>query len=99
VTALGIDTPDGGGIKSWYQTAVNWANENKAPVLALDPPLDGGGLTAKWCMSASLPLPFSEQCGQVYLSDLGIPRHVYEELGIVYHSPFSHKFVIPLYDT
>ena len=99
VAALGSDTADMSSTRGWHQTAVSWVNENKAPVLALDPPLDGGGvLDIKWSMTGSLPLSYSKQCGQVYLSDLGIPREIYQEVGIVYHSPFINKFVIPLYD-
>uniref|UniRef100_A0A8C7DDI0 Enhancer of mRNA-decapping protein 3 n=2 Tax=Oncorhynchus kisutch TaxID=8019 RepID=A0A8C7DDI0_ONCKI len=83
----------------WYQTAVDWANQNRAPVLSLDPPVSGQGhaVEAKWTLSLGLPLPLSEGVGRVYLCDIGVPRQVFQEVGIKYHSPFGCKFVVPLH--
>lgn len=83
--------------QSWYKSIVGWANQNRAPVLAIDPPTGGGAITTKWSLSLGLPLRLSERCGQVYLCDLGIPVQVFQEIGITYTSPFSHKFLIPLH--
>lgn len=83
----------------WYRAAADWANQNRAPVLSLDPPGSGQGqaVEAKWSLSLCLPLSLAEGAGRVYLCDIGIPRQVFQEVGIKYHSPFGCKFVIPLH--
>ncbi|KAL4613210.1 enhancer of mRNA-decapping protein 3 [Arapaima gigas] len=83
----------------WYQAAVNWANQNRAPVLSIDPPVSGQeqAVEAKWSLSLGLPLTLGESAGRVYLCDIGLPRQVFQEVGIMYHSPFGCKFVIPLH--
>ncbi|KAM6937133.1 enhancer of mRNA-decapping protein 3 [Xenentodon cancila] len=83
----------------WYRAAADWANQNRAPVLSLDPPVSGQGhaVEAKWSLSLCLPLSLGEGAGRVYLCDIGIPRQVFQEVGIKYHSPFGCKFVIPLH--
>lgn len=83
----------------WYQAAADWANQNRAPVLSLDPPGSGQrqAVEAKWSLSLCLPLSLAEGAGRVYLCDIGIPRQVFQEVGIKYHSPFGCKFVIPLH--
>ncbi|XP_077568309.1 enhancer of mRNA-decapping protein 3 [Stigmatopora nigra] len=83
----------------WYRTAADWANQNRAPVLSLDPPVCGQGqaVEAKWSLSLCLPLPLGEGAGRVYLCDIGVPRQVFQEVGIKYLSPFGCKFVIPLH--
>ena len=83
----------------WYRAAADWANQNRAPVLSIDPPVSGQGLAveAKWSLSLCLPLALAEGAGRVYLCDIGVPCHVFQEVGIKYHSPFGCKFVIPLH--
>ncbi|XP_075064328.1 enhancer of mRNA-decapping protein 3 [Mixophyes fleayi] len=83
----------------WYRAAVDWANQNRAPVLSIDPPVTDQeqGIHAKWSLELGLPLPLGEQAGRVYLCDIGIPQKVFREVGISYHSPFGCKFVIPLH--
>ncbi|XP_076026484.1 enhancer of mRNA-decapping protein 3 isoform X2 [Genypterus blacodes] len=83
----------------WYRAAADWANQNRAPVLSIDPPVSGQGLAveAKWSLSLCLPLPLAEGAGRVYLCDIGVPRQVFQEVGIKYLSPFGCKFVIPLH--
>ena len=83
--------------QAWYTSVVSWANQSKAPVLALDPPVDGGAVEVKWSLSLGLPLSYSEKCGQVYLCDLAIPTKVWAECSIKYMSPFGHKFCIALH--
>lgn len=85
--------------QSWYQAAADWANQNRAPVLSIDPPVSEQHQTveAKWILSLGLPLPFAERESKVYLCDIGIPKMVFQEVGIRYHSPFGCKFVIPLH--
>lgn len=85
----------------WYKAAVDWANQNRAPVLSVDPPMSEmeQGIDAKWSLALGLPLPLGERAGRVYLCDIGIPQKVFQEVGINYHSPFGCKFVIPLHST
>eukprot|EP00062_Callorhinchus_milii_P002656 gi/632939021/ref/XP_007907332.1/ PREDICTED: enhancer of mRNA-decapping protein 3 [Callorhinchus milii] len=83
----------------WYRAAVEWANHNRAPVLSIDPPVSvlEQAIDAKWSLALGLPLPLGESAGRVYLCDIGIPKKVFQEAGISYHSPFGCKFVIPLH--
>ncbi|XP_064192147.1 enhancer of mRNA-decapping protein 3-like [Anguilla rostrata] len=83
----------------WYRAAADWANQNRAPVLSIDPPVSGQeqAVEAKWSLSLGLPLPLAESAGRVYLCDIGVPRQVFQEVGVSYHSPFGCKFVIPLH--
>ncbi|XP_008275865.1 enhancer of mRNA-decapping protein 3 [Stegastes partitus] len=85
--------------QSWYQSAADWANRNRAPVLSIDPAVSEQHQTveAKWTLSLGLPLPLADNDTRVYLCDIGIPKLVYQEVGINYHSPFGCKFVIPLH--
>ncbi|XP_074517741.1 enhancer of mRNA-decapping protein 3-like [Sebastes fasciatus] len=85
--------------QSWYQSAADWANQNRAPVLSIDPGISGQHQTveAKWTLSLGLPLPLAETESRVYLCDIGIPKSVFQEVGIDYRSPFGCKFVIPLH--
>uniref|UniRef100_A0A803W8Q1 Enhancer of mRNA-decapping protein 3 n=1 Tax=Ficedula albicollis TaxID=59894 RepID=A0A803W8Q1_FICAL len=85
----------------WYRAVVDWANQNRAPVLSIDPPMSEAELAidAKWSLALGLPLPLGERAGRVYLCDIGIPQKVFQEVGINYHSPFGCKFVIPLHST
>ncbi|MBN3314075.1 EDC3 protein, partial [Atractosteus spatula] len=87
--------------QQWYRAAVDWANQNRAPVLSIDPPMSAQeqAVDAKWSLSLGLPLPLAEGAGRLYLCDIGIPRQVFHEVGINYHSPFGCKFVIPLHST
>ncbi|XP_072236236.1 enhancer of mRNA-decapping protein 3-like [Leuresthes tenuis] len=83
--------------QSWYQSAADWANRNRAPVLSIDPPVSERTVEAKWTLSLGLPLPLAGNESKLYLCDIGIPKLVYQEVGISYHSPFGCKFVIPLH--
>nr|XP_046265748.1 enhancer of mRNA-decapping protein 3-like isoform X2 [Scatophagus argus] len=85
--------------QSWYKSAADWANQNRAPVLTIDPTVSETHQTveAKWTLSLGLPLPLAEAESRVYLCDIGIPKQVFQEVGIRYHSPFGCKFVIPLH--
>lgn len=83
--------------QSWVVSLVTWANKNKAPVVAIDPPVGGTGINTKWSLSVAMPLGLSDSCGQVYLCDLSLPNKIYKEINITYRSPFGHKFVIPLH--
>ncbi|XP_040824280.1 enhancer of mRNA-decapping protein 3 [Ochotona curzoniae] len=96
-----LDCPENAFLRDqpWYKAAVAWANQNRAPVLSIDPPVHEveQGIDAKWSLALGLPLPLGEHAGRVYLCDIGIPQQVFQEVGINYHSPFGCKFVIPLH--
>ena len=83
--------------QSWYKALTAWANDSRAPVLSIDPPVEGGGINAKWSLCLGLPLALSERCGQPYLCDVGLPDLVFQACAITYQSPFAHKFVVPLH--
>ncbi|XP_067015635.1 enhancer of mRNA-decapping protein 3 isoform X2 [Anabrus simplex] len=85
-------------MKSSYCAAATWANENRAPVLALDPPPDGTpGVDTKFSLVPFLPLAHSPENGKLYLCNVACPQQVFKDLGIKYTSPFGPKFVIPLH--
>ncbi|XP_005093985.1 enhancer of mRNA-decapping protein 3 [Aplysia californica] len=87
-------------IQSWYQEVVSWISNSdiRAQILALDPPSQGPGISAKWSLCKVLPLcHVSPSCGNLYLCDLSIPATIYSHVGIKYKSPFGSKFVIPLH--
>lgn len=83
--------------QTWYKSAADWANQNRAPVLSIDPAVSEQTVEAKWTLSLGLPLPLVDTESRVYLCDIGIPKLVFQEVGIHYHSPFGCKFVIPLH--
>lgn len=67
--------------------------------MAINPPVNGlPFLTIKCSILPILPLEnISATCGKLYLSNLTIPEKFYRDAGIIYKSPFGHKFVIPLH--
>ncbi|XP_066911350.1 enhancer of mRNA-decapping protein 3-like [Clytia hemisphaerica] len=86
----------------WLPYAVSWANQNKAPVMSIDPCIPNSKVdlpNIKWAISLGLPLIKSPTPGRLYLADLGIPRGVFRDAGIQYVSPFKDKFCIPLYES
>lgn len=77
-----------------------WLSENRASVLAVDPPPDGiNDVCIKYAILPILPLNgiSSNNYGKLYLCNLGIPDKFYRDAGIKYKSPFGHKFVIPIH--
>ncbi|CAK9826207.1 Enhancer of mRNA-decapping protein 3 [Anthophora retusa] len=75
-----------------------WANSNRAPILAIEPPATGTpGILSKFSLLGGLPLSHSVDNGRLYLCNLALPNKVYTDVGITYRSPFGPKFVIPLH--
>lgn len=75
-----------------------WANSNRAPVLAIEPPAIGTpGILSKFSLLGALPLSHSVDNGRLYLCNLALPNKVYSDVSITYKSPFGPKFVIPLH--
>ena len=84
--------------QAWYGSVVEWANNSRAPALAIDPPVRGTPINTKWALGVVLPLPLPECSNmQEFLCDQGIPQKVFHSVGIQYKSPFAHKFVIPIH--
>lgn len=81
-----------------YTQIGEWTNQNRAPVLALDPPaISTPGIVTKFSLVPVLPLSHSADNGKLYLCNLGFPTRIYKDVGIKYRSPFGPKFVIPLH--
>uniref|UniRef100_A0A1B0G261 Enhancer of mRNA-decapping protein 3 n=1 Tax=Glossina morsitans morsitans TaxID=37546 RepID=A0A1B0G261_GLOMM len=77
-----------------------WLNDNRASVLAVDPPPNGiNDVCIKHAILPILPLNgiSSNHYGKLYLCNLGIPDKFYRDAGVKYKSPFGHKFVIPIH--
>ncbi|XP_031620146.1 enhancer of mRNA-decapping protein 3 [Contarinia nasturtii] len=81
------------------KNVLKWITESRSPIMAIDPPASGiPMLTVKCSILPILPLEnISLTCGKLYLSNLAIPEKFYRDAGIIYKSPFAHKFVIPLH--
>lgn len=68
--------------------------------MAIDPPPGGiNDVSIKYAILPILPLNgiSSNNCGKLYLCNLGIPDKFYRDAGIKYKSPFGHKFVIAIH--
>ncbi len=84
---------------------IRWANETKAPILALDIPsgidattgeAPGEVIEPRWTMTLALPKTglFPDRTGQLYLADIGIPEGVYRRLRLPYRAPFDHRYSV-----
>ena len=95
-----VDSHDHPGLTAahWYQSLAGWANQTRAPKLALDPPVNGSQIDLKWSVGFGLPLDLGSKCGQIYLCDLSFPYQVFKEVGITCRSPFSNKFWVALHE-
>lgn len=81
-----------------YTQISEWTHQNRAPVLALDPPaISTPGIVTKFSLVPVLPLSHSPDNGKLYLCNLGFPIKIFKDVGIKYRSPFGSKFVIPLH--
>ncbi|KAJ8678729.1 hypothetical protein QAD02_014516 [Eretmocerus hayati] len=79
---------------------IKWTNNNRASILAIDPPSTGTpGIVCKYSLLAGpLPLTHCMENGRLYLANLALPNKVFSDAGVVrYRSPFGPKFVIPLH--
>lgn len=54
-------------------------------------------LPARALIVGGLPLAYNEKLGLVHLVKWAIPTKFYEDLGIVYKSPFQAKFMVALH--
>lgn len=106
-----IDAVIGYGLKSAPRgkalELIQWANKANAPILALDTPSGvnattgqtyGESIRAQWTMTLAMPkaglLP--ENCGELFLADIGIPKETYRRAGLTYVAPFGKRYWVPL---
>ncbi len=86
---------------------IAWANGSGVPVLSLDMPSGVDATTGKapgvfirphWTMLLALPKTglTKENCGELYLADVGIPAAVFRRIGLNYQNPFGALFFIRL---
>jgi NAD(P)H-hydrate epimerase len=85
---------------------IDWANNQAAPVLALDTPsgLDvTTGLAGSPCVLAEATLTLAlpkvglldaQSVGELYLADISVPAIVYRRMGITTSSPFGEATVV-----
>jgi len=77
-----------------------WANTNRAPVLAIEPPATGTpGILSRFSLVGGLPLSHSLDNGRLFLCNLALPNRVYSDVSITYKSPFGSKSVIALHSS
>jgi len=106
-----IDAIIGYSLKSSPRRAalemINWANQQNVEILSLDVPSGVNSTTGETygeCIKAdrtlTLVLPktglLPKLTGDLFLGDLGIPKIVYEKIGIKYRDPFENKFIVKL---
>lgn len=86
---------------------IEWANSQPAKKISLDIPSGIDSTTgeeygeyfhADSTLTLALPKTGLTEmnCGQLLLGDIGIPKIVYDKIGIVYKSPFDNRFVVKL---
>ncbi|MCH7722749.1 MAG: NAD(P)H-hydrate epimerase [Bacteroidetes bacterium] len=86
---------------------INFINRNNIPTISLDIPTgvlvtsgENPGEFVKPEITLTLALPktglYPDKCGEIILADVGIPKVVYEKIGLKYNSPFSDKYIIPI---
>lgn len=84
--------------QTWFRGLLKFLDSCKASVLSIDPVAEGTDIKSKWCVLPVLPKPMSEDCGRVYLCDLGYTKKMFSSVNIKYASPFGAKFLIPLHN-
>ncbi len=86
---------------------INFINKNEIPTISLDIPTgilattgENPGEFVKPDITITLALPKTglhpEKCGEIMLADIGIPKVVYEKIGIKYTSPFSDTYFVAI---
>jgi len=86
---------------------IEWANSQTAKNISLDVPSgidstsgESYGEYFHTNTTLTLALPKTglteEKCGKLLLGDIGIPKVVYDKIGIEYQSPFKNRFVVEL---
>ncbi|KAI8363313.1 YjeF N-terminal domain-containing protein [Mortierella sp. GBAus27b] len=90
---------------------MDWANDNKAPVLSLDMPSGVNGTTGqgdktkfcvrpKWTLCLGAPKAgcrSTSTTGELFMADLGIPRACWKKAGVKgWGMPWGADFLVPL---
>ncbi|KAK9723006.1 enhancer of mRNA decapping [Basidiobolus ranarum] len=86
---------------------IDWANDNKAPVLSLDMPSgfkgqfkSGNAIHPKWTLCLGAPrygLKSRNMTGEIFLADIGIPRILYKKVGVRgWKMPWGADYLIGL---
>ena len=86
---------------------IHLININNALTISLDIPTgllattgENPGEFVKPDKTITLALPKTglspEKCGEIILADIGIPKIVYDKIGIKYTSPFSDSYFVPI---
>ena len=86
---------------------INFINKNNIPTISLDIPTGilattgkNPGEFVKPEKTLTLALPktglYPDKCGEIILADIGIPKVVYEKIGIEYTSPFSDSYFVAI---
>ncbi|ORY07827.1 YjeF N-terminal domain-like protein [Basidiobolus meristosporus CBS 931.73] len=86
---------------------IDWANDNKAPVLSLDMPSgfkgqfnSGNAIRPKWTLCLGAPrqgLKSRNMTGEIFLADIGIPRILYKKVGVRgWRMPWGADYLIGL---
>lgn len=86
---------------------IEWCNRKDTPVISLDVPSgvdsttgETPGLFIVPDATLTLALPktglLAAKTGEIYLADIGIPKTVYQKIGLIYAPPFGNKFWVTL---
>lgn len=78
---------------------IRYINENRAPVMAIDPPATGiSEISVRNAVLPILPLDdIHNTCGKVHLVNICISEKFFKDAGIKYSPIFGSKFIIPLH--
>lgn len=78
---------------------VRYIQENRAPVMAIDPPVTGiSEISIRNTILPILPLDdIHNSCGKAHLVNICISEKFFKDAGIKYSPIFGSKFVIPLH--
>lgn len=80
---------------------IRYIQQNRAPVMAIDPPVTGinpGEINVRNAVVPILPLDdIHNTCGKLHLVNLCISEKFFKDAGVKYFPVFGSKFVIPLH--
>lgn len=80
---------------------IRYIQENRAPVLAIDPPVTGinpGEINIRYGVLPILPIDdIQNTCDKLHLVNLSISEKFFKDAGVKYFPVFGSKFMIPLH--
>jgi len=87
----------------WAKDCTSWAEKQKCPVLAIDPPPVSNSppelfliKTRAVVVGAPLPFNYPQHQDKPYLIRVAIPAPIFENVGLCYTSPFCGKSILGL---